>query len=189
VKDGSRKRMRAGVAILALWCGGVLAEGTFAPIVEVVEYRHAALDHYFITWRADEIAVLDAGVRIKGWTRTGHAFKAYTSPQSGASAVCRFYFPPDLGDSHFFGRGPAECNETAARFPGLVLEDPRFMHVVNAEAGVCAAGTVPVYRVFSNRPDVNHRYMIDRTVRDQMVAAGWLAEGDGPDQVVMCAPA
>jgi hypothetical protein len=31
--------------------------------------------------------------------------------------------------------------------------------------------------------------MIDRTVRDQMVATGWLAEGDGPDQVVMCAPA
>jgi len=25
-------------------------------------------------------------------------------------------------------------------------------------------------------------------VRDQMVARGWLAEGDGPDLVVMCAP-
>jgi hypothetical protein len=45
-----------------------------------------------------------------------------------------------------------------------------------------------VYRVFSNRPDANHRYMTDRVVRDQMVAKGWLAEGDGPDLVVMCAP-
>ena len=36
--------------------------------------------------------------------------------------------------------------------------------------------------------DANHRYMTDRTVRDQMVAKGWLAEGDGPDLVVMCAP-
>jgi hypothetical protein len=28
--------------------------------------------------------------------------------------------------------------------------------------------------------------MTDRAVRDQMVARGWLAEGDGPDLVVMC---
>ena len=47
---------------------------------------------------------------------------------------------------------------------------------------------MPVYRVFSNRADANHRYMTDRGVRDQMVASGWLAEGDGADLVVMCAP-
>ena len=32
------------------------------------------------------------------------------------------------------------------------------------------------------------RYMTDRAVRDQMMAKGWLAEGDGADIVVMCAP-
>jgi hypothetical protein len=48
---------------------------------------------------------------------------------------------------------------------------------------------VPVYRVYSNRPDANHRYTIERAVRDAMVAKGWLAEGDGADIVVMCAPA
>ena len=32
-------------------------------------------------------------------------------------------------------------------------------------AGVCPAGTVAVYRVFSNRPDANHRYMIEAAVR------------------------
>ena len=63
------------------------------------------------------------------------------------------------------------------------------MHMFLPVAGTCPIGTVPVYRVFSNRPDANHRYMIDRAVRDQMVARGWLAEGDGPDLVVMCAPA
>jgi len=42
--------------------------------------------------------------------------------------------------------------------------------------------------IFGNRADANHRYMTDRAVRDQMVANGWLAEGDGPDLVVMCAP-
>ena len=54
--------------------------------------------------------------------------------------------------------------------------------------GNCATGQVPVYRVFSNRADANHRYTTSRTVRDQMVGKGWLAEGDGPDTVVMCAP-
>jgi len=52
--------------------------------------------------------------------------------------------------------------------------------------GVCPDGTVPIYRVFDQRPDANHRYMTDRSVRDQMVAKGWIAEGDGPDRVVMC---
>ena len=41
--------------------------------------------------------------------------------------------------------------------------------------------------MFSNRPDANHRYMTDAAVRNQMTARGWLAEGDGPDLVVMCA--
>ena len=106
----------------------------------------------------------------------------------GTSPVCRFYIPPALGNSHFFGRGPAECNATGQKNPSFVLEDPAFMHLVVPTAGVCPAGTTPVYRVFSNRPDANHRYMTDRAVRTQMVSTGWLAEGDGPDLVVMCGP-
>jgi hypothetical protein len=62
------------------------------------------------------------------------------------------------------------------------------MHMVLPVAGTCPSGTAPVYRVFSNRPDANHRYMVDRNVREQMAARGWLVEGDGPDAVVMCAP-
>jgi hypothetical protein len=42
--------------------------------------------------------------------------------------------------------------------------------------------------VSSNRADTNHRYRTDRAVRDAMMGAGWLAEGDGADLVVMCAP-
>ena len=159
-----------------------------AATVTVVEFQNAALDHYFITWNADEIAKLDAGDVIKGWVRTGKTFRAYVAERIGPSPICRYYIPPGLGDSHFFGRGINECNSTGAKNPSFVLEDPAFMRMDLPTAGVCPANTTPVYRVFDNRPDANHRYMTDKIVRDQMVAKGWLAEGDGPDLVVMCAP-
>lgn len=154
----------------------------------VIEYYNKALDHYFITWVPLEIAILDAGTQIKGWNRTGYSSNTHASPQAGSSPVCRYYIPPELGDSHFFGRGTLECDATGQRNPSFILEDPAFMHVFLPAKGVCPANTTQVNRVFSNRPDANHRYMTDRTVRDQMVAKGWLAEGDGPDLVVMCAP-
>jgi len=34
----------------------------------------------------------------------------------------------------------------------------------------------------------DHRYTTDRATRDEMVGKGWIAEGDGPDAVVMCVP-
>ena len=154
----------------------------------VVEYYNASLDHYFITWVSAEIAKLDDGSVIKGWKRTGQTFKTYVTAQPGTSAVCRYYIPPALGDSHFFGRGTTECNATGQKNPSFVLEDPAFMQMFLPVAGVCPANTTEVYRVFSNRPDANHRYMTDKAIRTQMVAKGWLAEGDGPDLVVMCAP-
>ena len=156
--------------------------------VEVIEFHNASLDHYFITWVGDEIAKLDAGTVIKGWTRTGRTFKTYATAQTGTSPVCRFYIPPLSGNSHFFGRSTAECDHTAANYPNFVLEAPAFMQMFLPTHGACAANTAPIYRVYSNRPNANHRYMADGATRDQMVTRGWLAEGDGHDLVVMCAP-
>lgn len=159
------------------------------PRVLLVEYYNASLDHYFLTSRDDEIVLLDEGVVLKGWQRTGLAIEALRDDAPGASAVCRIYIPPGAGDGHFFGRDSAECTGTLAAHPDFVLEDPAFFHLYVADRGTCAAGTVPVYRVFSHRADANHRYTTDRALRDAMVAHGWLAEGDGPDTVLMCAPA
>jgi hypothetical protein len=161
---------------------------TAAPAALAIEYRNASLDHYFLTHIAAEAAILDAGVAIKGWTRTGQAFNVYAAAQAGSSPVCRFYIPPGKGDSHFYGRGTAECDATGLKNPTFVDEDPQFFHVALPAAGICPGGTRPVYRTFSNRADANHRYMTDRVLRDQMVANGWLVEGDGPDFVVMCSP-
>ena len=165
---------------------------TFAPItpdtVDVIEYYHSGFDHYFVTWLPDEIAILDAGTTTRGWVRTGRSFKAYATAQTGSSPVCRFYIPPGYGDSHFYGRGAAECDATGANLPHLVLEAREFMYVTLPSIGSCPDGMTVVYRVFSNRADANHRYMTDRALRDEMVGRGWVAEGDGPDRVVMCTP-
>ncbi len=162
--------------------------GAAAPVT-VVEFYHAGFDHYFITWVASEIALLDAGTTLKGWTRTGKSWPALTNGVAGTRAVCRIYIPPGKGNGHYYGRDATECAGTMAKNPGFILEAPEFFYLYPANAGTCAAGTVPVYRVYSNRVDANHRYTVERTVRDAMVAKGWLAEGDGPDIVVMCAPA
>jgi len=66
---------------------GASASLVALPVATVVEYYNAALDHYFITWAAAEIAILDEGVTIKGWSRTGAAFRTYTAAQAGTSPV------------------------------------------------------------------------------------------------------
>jgi hypothetical protein len=61
--------------------------------------------------------------------------------------------------------------------------------VPDAATGACPSGYVPVYRVWNQRADSNHRYTTDPAIRDRMVAQGGVAEGYGPDAVAMCAPA
>jgi len=192
--DGVNARLATGAVTPNLATNFAGATGSVVPapavaIANAIEYYHAGFDHYFITHHADEAAILDAGVTIKGWTRTGQTFNVYAAAGATTSPVCRFYIPPALGNSHFYGRGTTECDGTAKKNPSFTNEDPQFFHVILPVAGACPAGTISVYRVFSNRPDANHRYMIDRTLRDQMVNdRHWLAEGDGPDLVVMCVP-
>ncbi|MFO1314467.1 MAG: hypothetical protein U1F58_02595 [Burkholderiales bacterium] len=190
--DGVQAISRTGVVVRNVATNFAGVSGSVAagpPVVVVVEYYNAALDHYFVTHIAGEIAILDAGVTIKGWTRTGQSFAVYAAAGAGTSPVCRYYIPPGLGNSHFYGRGTVECEATGQKNPSFVNEEPQFFHVVLPDAGTCAVGLVAVYRVFSNRADANHRYMVDRTLRDQMVTdRHWLAEGDGSDLVVMCVP-
>src|SRR5262249_996924 len=135
-----------------------------------------------------EMGKLDWGATPTRWIRTGKTFKAYPDALAGASQVCRLYIPPDDGDSHFFGRNTTECNASRQAHPDFILEDADYMQVYLPVMGTCPVGTQPVYRLFNNRADANHRYVTDRTVRTQMVAAGWIAEGDGPDMVAMCVP-
>jgi hypothetical protein len=170
------------------FAGQTASVGATPASATAVEFFNAGLDHYFVSHIAQEIADLDSGVH-PGWARTGQSFRVFTASSATTSPVCRFYIPPAKGDSHFYGRGTQECSETGAKNPTFVNEDPQFFFVVLPTGGVCPAGTINVYRVFDNRADANHRYMIDRAIRDAMVSQrGWVAEGDGPDLVVMCVP-
>jgi hypothetical protein len=159
--------------------------------VTSVEYFNAGLDHYFISALAPDIDALDSG-RLAGWTRTGRSFRVHPTQASGGAIVgpvCRIYIPPGRGDSHFFSASQAECADTIAKFPFMVLETSSafFVGLPDPTSGACLVGEVPVYRVWNNRADSNHRYLTDRALRDTMVAAGGIAEGYGADQVILCA--
>ncbi len=163
------------------------ARGDAPPTARVVEFHHAALDHWFMSADAQEIARLDTGATA-GWQRTGYAFAAYTGPASGTQPVCRFYLPPTVGDSHFYSASPDECADVAARFPAFVAESAEVFRVALPDAaGVCPPATVPVYRLWNARADSNHRYTTDAALRRALVVQGYVAEGAGPDAVAMCA--
>jgi hypothetical protein len=63
----------------------------------------------------------------------------------------------------------------------------RHIALPNTVTGACPPGTISVYRVWDNRADSNHRYTTSTAIRAQMDTLGWIAEGYGPDQVIMCA--
>jgi hypothetical protein len=48
------------------------------------------------------------------------------------------------------------------------------------------SAALPIYRTFNQRKDANHRYTTSIAIRDQMVARGGIAEGYGPNAVVLC---
>ena len=163
--------------------------------VDVIEFYHAGMDHYFVSSLAADIGALDSG-HFPGWTRTGHAFKAYPGSAAGTSAVCRFYIPPQHGDSHFLSADPDECaavrgkTATDPNYSGYVDESSAVFYIGTPDraSGVCAAGTRPVYRLWNGRDDSNHRYTADPQINALMLARGYIAEGYGPDATSMCAP-
>jgi len=163
------------------------AAAALPVLVEAIEFYRPDIDHYFVTHDAEEIAALDDGRRA-GWVRTGMSIKLLSAPLGDTSSLCRIYLPPGIGDSHFYGRDARECASVVAGMPGVVVESSAFLHAFLPENGVCRDQTSPIYRVWSNRADVNHRYTTSRAERDLMVSFGWEAEGDGPDAVTLCAP-
>ncbi|MEP7329438.1 MAG: hypothetical protein ABI777_09520 [Betaproteobacteria bacterium] len=157
----------------------------------VVEYFNESLDHYFMTANESEINLLDSDAKL-GWTRSVGSFAAYPleRPREPSSVpVCRFFSAGFT--SHFFTADPAECDAVVAKWPDTWTLETRtafWIQVPEPFTGLCPTTTQPVYRLYNQRGDANHRYVTDRAIRDAMVANGWVSEGVGPDRNVMCAP-
>ena len=190
--DGISALAQSGAATpnVATNFAGAMASATALPVT-AVEY------HYFMSALQADIDALDTQ-RIPGWRRTGFSFKVFPTQASGGpgvSPVCRFYIPPQHGNSHFFSASPAECATvlqkigTDPNFSGYIYETPNAFYIALPDTitGACPAGTIPVYRLWNHRPDSNHRYTTDLAIKAQMIAAGYVAEGYGPDAVDMCA--
>jgi hypothetical protein len=175
--------------------GGNVAEGksTVTPPptaakVQAVEFYNAAFRHYFVSTNPAEIAKLDDGT-FAGWTRTGLTFNVFAGAAAGLAPVCRFFtvaFPPT--SSHFYAPRGLGCEGTLTdgkwQFEGDVFHAP----LPNA-AGVCPAGTVPVYRLYNNGRGgaPNHRFTTGDATRAQMLAEGFVAEGVG-NGIGFCSP-
>jgi len=165
-----------------------------AAALTIAEFFNAPLGHYFQTGDAVEIAALDAGV-FAGWERTGQSYHAYApevvTPGTPARPVCRYYGKPEFGlDTHFFSAFAGECAIIPIAFPNqwiLESDGAYAIAIPNESTGACAPGTLPIYRLFNARPDVNHRYTTSLEIRQQMIDSGWIPEGYGTIGVAMCA--
>ena len=159
------------------------------PIIPPIEFYNAALDHYFFTYIASEVAILDAGIAIGAGCAPANRSTCIQLCRPIRRQFCRFYIPPDKGDSHFFGRGHrrVQCHRPAKselhpRGSGIPV------HVPAGGGGVSGQHDRGLSRVQQPTGCQPRLHVADKAVRDAMVAKGWLLEGDGPDHVVMCAP-
>jgi uncharacterized protein (DUF1800 family) len=176
------------LAFATVTLGAVWAQGAAAtePTANVIEYYNASLNHFFITAYPDEAAMLDQGVIVPGWTRTGVTWSAWANAGDSATAVpvCRFFGTPGVGpNSHFYTADANEC-AVVKQNPGWTFEAIAF-YIDAPQSGACNAGTTPIYRSFYPGADVsqsNHRFLPDMTMFEHMAPSSIL-EG-----VVMCSP-
>jgi hypothetical protein len=163
---------------------------TTPATVSAIEFYCARTDHYLMSVASGEIGSLGTG-RFPGWTRTGQRFGVLaaiipnTPPHPPACLACER--PASIVDSRIKS-SPAACDAVFGRFPDA-LAGANDAALPNVADGSCGAGTIPLFRLYDNRPDVNYRYTTSLAIRDQMVAAGWISEGLGALGIVMCVPA
>lgn len=168
--------------------GAVQLSGVPGPTA-AVEFFHRGFGHYVISANPEEIAKLDTGV-FEGWARTGHAFGVYRSAGANLAAVCRFFttaFPPK--SSHFYAPRGLGCEGSLRDHNWQFEGDVFFVRLPDASGG-CPTGTLPVYRLYNAGQGgaPNHRFTTSASIRADMVASGYIAEGAGVG-VGMCAPA
>jgi hypothetical protein len=156
-----------------------------------VEYYYDVWNFYFETSFPDEIAALDGGAFGGAWKRTGQTFKVWPSASNASAApTCRFFstiFAPK--SSHFYTPFAAECAGLKAGQAWQFESIAFYIQLADVD-GLCGAGTIPLYRAYNDGMGgaPNHRYTTSLTILNQMLAAGWVFEGNGNTKVFACVP-
>jgi len=149
---------------------------------QVVECFVPSLNHYFISGRPNEQALLDQFPAVyQGTGATFLGFPSVESPQASVP-ICRFYLPASAGgpNSHFYGQ-LADCNAIIA-LSNPVFQFEGYDFAMYVPTGNVCPGYAPnkVYRSFNNRSavnDGNHRYTTTVSNYNSMTALGWVGEG------------
>ena len=149
----------------------------------VVEFQNDALAHFFYTADPDEAAMLDAGIIVPGWRRTGFAFKAWDRFDVNGISSCRFFTNRNGVYSHFYSINGVEC--------GILLADPLWRFETNAFradppfAEDCPPNRMRVTRIYNRLAGgaPNHRFVTSGSEAAHMADENWLVEGS-----VFCTP-
>ena len=165
----------------------------------MIEYFLPSLNYYFLTSRANEIALLDS---VPAFTRTGQSFPVFVNRAAGTQPITRFLFNKVAlnggRDGHFYTLVDGEIsaltslNPTNAPTPKFPVSEGTdsyaYLPAVEGVGGSCAAGLTPIYRVFRGNDrfpdDPNHRFTTSTALYNEFVAKGWTGEG-----VKFCVPA
>jgi len=169
-----------------------------ATTTRMIEFVYPALDYYFLTSRAAEIALLDT---LPAFARTGQSFSVFINRVAGTQPITRFYFNKvalnGARDGHFYTLVDNEIslllglNPTNAITPKAPVSEGvdsyAFLPVVEGVGGSCAPSLVPVFRVFRGNgrfpDDPNHRFTTSTAIYNEFIAKGWDGEG-----VKFCVP-
>jgi len=159
---------------------------------EAVEFHHSAWNHYFVSAMSSEIADLDA--KSIDWQRTGKTFKVWSEQGADVLPVCRFFSDQSFApkSSHFYTPYAAECSSLQTgsvwKYEGQVFG--MTLPEGTASGAVCAVGERALYRLYNSGQSgaPNHRYTTDTAIVDQMIANGWVFEGDALTRVFACVP-
>ena len=135
----------------------------FGGEATAIDYHNDALGHYFMTADPAEAAMLDAGIVVPGWHRTGFAFKVRPAGAAAGLAACRFFGTPPHGpNSHFFTIDAVECAKVKAdpmwTYEGIAFNaDPP---QASPQSPDCLPDRIPVIRLYNNGMggQANHRY-------------------------------
>ena len=187
-RNFGRKLVAAIVVALGLQLGG--GSPANAQVQTAVEYYYAAWNFYFFTAFPDEIAALDGGAFGGVWKRTGETFSVWSDASGGGLSTCRFFSVGfDPRSSHFYTPNAAECAGLMSD-PHWEFESIAFYLELPDANGNCPPGTLVLYRLYNDGMGgaPNHRFTTSLVIFHQMLAAGWIFEGDLRTYAFACVP-